>query len=60
MPPLLSSPAPGAPVPCPAGYAASGRHRSQRDLRHEYDRLQRFQRVVRDVAKKAEEVEKKA
>jgi hypothetical protein len=47
-------------LPCPAGYAASGRHRSQRDLRHEYDRLQRFQRVVRDVAKKAEEAEKEA
>ena len=29
----------------PAGYASRGRSRSQRELRHEYDRLTRFQSV---------------
>lgn len=51
-PPLLS-PAPGQPANsvgpaccalC-AGYASGGRPRSQRQLRHEYDRLTRFQKV---------------
>ncbi|PSC68423.1 serine threonine [Micractinium conductrix] len=36
------------------GYAASGRHRSQRSLRSEYERLQRFQTVVKKVVEKAE------
>jgi len=38
------------------GYKASGRHRSQRALRHEYERLTRFQSVVKTVVT---EVEKK-
>lgn len=33
--------------PRPAGYGSRGRHRSQRELRHEYDRLTRFQSVSR-------------
>ncbi|KAL4447476.1 hypothetical protein ABPG75_004695 [Micractinium tetrahymenae] len=36
------------------GYASSGRHRSQRALRHEYERLQRFRSVVKKVVDQAE------
>jgi hypothetical protein len=47
----LKPPAPHAqPL---AGYASSGRHRSQRALRAEYERLQRFQRVVHNVVERA-------
>lgn len=36
-----------------SGYAARGRNRSQRALKHEYERLQRFQRVVNRVVDEA-------
>lgn len=37
-------------VPCSAaGYAESGRLRTQRDLRREYERVQRFQGIVNKV-----------
>ncbi|KAL4434611.1 hypothetical protein ABPG77_002734 [Micractinium sp. CCAP 211/92] len=36
------------------GYASSGRHRSQRALRQEYERLQRFRTVVKKVVAEAE------
>lgn len=41
-----------------AGYASRGRHRSQRALRHEFDRLTRFQSVVKRVARNVEEANK--
>ncbi|KAI7838694.1 hypothetical protein COHA_007494 [Chlorella ohadii] len=40
------------------GYASRGRNRSQRELRHEYDRLTRFQSVVKKVAADVEQSNK--
>lgn len=40
------------------GYASRGRSRSQRELRHEYDRLTRFQSVVKKVASDVEQSNK--
>lgn len=39
------------------GYSSSGRHRSQRHLRQEYERLQRFRTVVKKVVAEAEKAE---